>query len=85
MTPQIGCDRRNPAGRLTLSSALRYSSSTIFVASFSFLDQSSNSNGGDHAGFRMPYNHSFAQGMSIVELRLQSVFYRAYSVDSMYR
>ena len=22
MTPQIGCDRRNPAGRLTLSSAL---------------------------------------------------------------
>ena len=54
MTPQIGCDRRNPAGRLILSSAQRHSSLTSFVASFSFLNQTSNSNGGDHAGFRMP-------------------------------
>ena len=54
MTPQIGCDRHNPAGRLTLNSALRYSSSTTFVASSFFLDQTSNSNGGAHAGFRMP-------------------------------
>ena len=56
MTPQIGCDRRNPLGRLTLNSALRHSSSTTFVASFSFLNQTSNSNGGDHAGFWMPSN-----------------------------
>ena len=54
MTPQVGCDRRNPAGRTTLSSALRHSSSTTFVASSSFLDQNSNSYGGAHAGFRMP-------------------------------
>ena len=58
MTPQIGCDQRNPAGRLGLSSAQRHSSSTTFVASFvasfSFLGQSSNSNGGAHAGLRMP-------------------------------
>ena len=54
MTPQIGCDRRNPAGSLSLSSARRHSSSTTFVASSFFLDQTSNSNGGDHAGFRMP-------------------------------
>ena len=54
MTTQIGCDRRNPSGRLTLSFALRYSSSTTFVASSFFLDQNPNPNGGAHAGFRMP-------------------------------
>jgi hypothetical protein len=49
---RIDCVQRNPAGRLTLSPALRHSSSTTFVASSLFLDQNSNSDGGAHAGFR---------------------------------
>ena len=56
MTPQVGRDRRNPAGCLTLSLALRDSSSTTFVASSSFLDQNSNSYGGAHAGFKTASN-----------------------------
>ena len=75
MTPQIGCDRRNSTGRLTLSSALRQSSSTTFVASSSFFDQTSSSNGRDHAGFRMPSRKYLAEVKHLKRnLPVESVF-----------